>query len=280
MTPSPADPLRGLVLAACLLALVPIGAGCARPATPPRTVKPATRVRVAAATDLRSCLDALADDFQKDFPNIDLLPVFGASGALLTQLKAGLETDLFLTADVDLAHDLAAAGLAAREDVFETGEGRLVLWVRNESPLDVTRQGAGVLRDPAVRRVAIANPEYAPYGRAAKAALESLGVLSEVEKKLAVGASAAQAAQYVASGAADVGLLPLALALGTKLSEKGRFWTVPADAHPPIRHGGAIHTRAIDREATVAFRDFLLAPRGRAILERYGFEFPGTPPPP
>ena len=89
-------------------------------------------------------------------------------------------------------------------------------------------------------------------------------------------AIATQAAQYVESGAADVGVLPLSLALGTKLSETGRFWTVPSEAHPPIRHGGAILSRAIDREATVAFRDFLLSPRGRAILERYGFEFPAA----
>jgi chromosome segregation ATPase len=91
------------------------------------------------------------------------------------------------------------------------------------------------------------------------------------------GESAAQAAQYVESGAAEVGILPLALAKGTRLTERGRFWVVPADAHPPIRHGGAIHARAIDREATVAFRDFLLAPAGRAILARYGFEFPAVP---
>ena len=191
-------------------------------------------------------------------------------------MTSGLETDLFLTADIDLARDLATAGLAADEDVFATGRGRLVLWVRNESPLDVAGKGAEVLRDPAVRRVAIANPAYAPYGRAAKAALEALGFLAEIEPKLAVGASATQAAQYVESGAADVGVLPLALALGTKLSETGRFWTVPSEAHPPIRHGGAILARAIDREATVAFRDFLLSPRGQAILERYGFEFPAA----
>lgn len=250
--------------------------GCAPAAAPRTAVAPATRIRVAAASDLRSCLDALADEFQKDFPNVDLLPSFGASGALVSQLEAGLDTDLFLAADFELARGLAAAGLAAEEDLFETGEGRLVVWVRNESPLDVAALGAEVLRDPSVRRVAIAHPEHAPYGRAARAALQSLGLLGSVEKKLAIGASAAQAAQYVESGAAEVGLLPLALALGTKLSEKGRFWKVPADAHPPIRHGGAIHTRAIDREATVAFRDFLLSPRGRAILERYGFEFPAA----
>ena len=254
-------------------------AGCAKPAPPPRTVNPATRVRVAAASDLKSCLDALADEFQKDFPNVDLLPTFGASGTLLSQLQAGLETDLFLSADVELARALVAAGRAAEEDLFETGQGRLVLWVRNESPLAVAGKGAEVLLDPGVRRVAIANPQHAPYGRAAKAALESLGASESVEKKLAIGASAAQAAQYVESGAADVGILPLALALGTKLSERGRFWKVPADAHPPIRHGGVIHARVIDREATVAFRDFLLSPRGRAILERYGFEFPVPPSP-
>ena len=261
-----------LLLTVCLTIL----GGCTKPA-PPRPQPAPTKIRVAAATDLRSCLDALTDAFQIEHPNFDLLPTFGASGTLLTQLKSGLETDLYLSADVAYAHDLAAAGLAAEADVFESGQGRLVLWVRNESPIDVITLGFDALLDTSVRRVAIANPLHAPYGRAAIAALEHLGLHERLKDQLAVGESAAQAAQYVESGAAEVGILPMALAKGTRLSERGRFWVVPADAHPPIRHGGAIHARAIDREATVAFRDFLLSPAGRAILARSGFEFPAIP---
>ena len=268
------DPVAvtALLVAVCVTIL----GGCTKPA-PPRALKAPTRIRVAAATDLRSCLEALTNAFQVEHPNFDLLPTFGASGVLLTQLKSGLETDLYLSADVAYAHDLAAAGLAAEADVFESGQGRLVIWVRNESPIDVLKLGAEALLDPSVRRVAIANPLHAPYGRAAVAALEHLGLHDRLKEKLAVGESAAQAAQYVESGAAEVGILPMALAKGTRLSERGRFWAVPAEAHPPIRHGGAIHARAIDREATVAFRDFLLSPAGRAILARSGFEFPAVP---
>lgn len=266
-----------VVITALLVAVgVTILGGCTKPA-PKRASKAPTKIRVAAATDLRSCLDALTDAFQIEHPNFDLLPTFGASGVLLTQLKSGLETDLYLAADIAYAHDLAAAGLAAEADVFESGQGRLVVWVRNESPIDVVTLGADALLDTSVRRVAIANPLHAPYGRAAVAVLEYLALHERLKEKLAVGESAAQAAQYVESGAAEVGILPLALAKGTRLTERGRFWVVPADAHPPIRHGGAIHARAIDREATVAFRDFLLAPAGRAILARYGFEFPAVP---
>jgi len=267
---------RVVVTALLVAVCVTILGGCTKPA-PPRAPQAPTKIRVAAATDLRSCLDALADAFQVEHPTFDLLPTFGASGILLTQLKSGLETDLYLSADIAYAHDLAAAGLAAEADVFESGQGRLVIWVRNESPIDVIKLGAEALLDTSVRRVAIANPVHAPYGRAAVAALEHLGLHDRLKEKLAVGESAAQAAQYVESGAAEVGILPMALAKGTRLSERGRFWVVPADAHPPIRHGGAIHARAIDREATVAFRDFLLSPAGRAILARYGFEFPAVP---
>ena len=264
--------ITALLVAVCLAVL----GGCTRPA-PKRASQAPTKIRVAAATDLRSCLDALTDAFQIEHPNFDLLPTFGASGVLLTQLKSGLETDLYLSADIAYARDLAAAGLAAEADVFESAQGRLVIWVRNESPIDVAKLGAEALLDTSVRRVAIANPLHAPYGRAAVAALEHLGLHERLNEKLAVGESATQAAQYVESGAAEVGILPLALAKGTRLMERGRFWVVPAEAHPPIRHGGAIHTRAIDREATVAFRDFLLSPAGRAILARYGFEFPAVP---
>jgi molybdate transport system substrate-binding protein len=272
--PGRRDPIAftALLVAVCVTIL----GGCTKPA-PPRAPQAPTKIRVAAATDLRSCLDALTDAFQIEHPNFDLLPTFGASGVLLTQLKSGLETDLYLSADIAYAHDLAAAGLAAEADVFESGQGRLVVWVRNESPIDVVTLGAEALLDPSVRRVAIANPLHAPYGRAAVAALEHLGLRDRLKEKLAIGESAAQAAQYVESGAAEVGILPMALAKGTRLSERGRFWVVPAEAHPPIRHGGAIHARAIDREATVAFRDFLLSPAGRAILARYGFEFPAVP---
>jgi molybdate transport system substrate-binding protein len=262
--------------ALCAVIVLAIAGGCTKP-VPPRAPQAPTKIRVAAATDLRSCLDALTDAFQIEHPNFDLLPTFGASGLLLTQLKSGLETDLYLSADIAYAHDLAAAGLAAEADVFESGLGRLVIWVRNESPIDVVTLGAEALLDTSVRRVAIANPVHAPYGRAAVAALEHLGLHDRLKEKLAIGENAAQAAQYVESGAAEVGILPMALAKGTRLSERGRFWVVPDDAHPPIRHGGAIHARAIDREATVAFRDFLLSPAGRAILARYGFEFPAVP---
>ena len=267
---------RVVVTALLVAVCVTILGGCTKPA-PPRAPPAPTKIRVAAATDLRSCLDAVTDAFQVEHPTFDLLPTFGASGVLLTQLNSGLETDLYLSADIAYAHDLAAAGLAAEADVFESGQGRLVIWVRNESPIDVIKLGAEALLDTSVRRVAIANPVHAPYGRAAVAALEHLGLHDRLKEKLAVGENAAQAAQYVESSAAEVGILPMALAKGTRLSERGRFWVVPADAHPPIRHGGAIHARAIDREATVAFRDFLLSPAGRAILARYGFEFPAVP---
>jgi molybdate transport system substrate-binding protein len=267
---------RVVVTALLVAVCVTILGGCTKTA-PPRAPEAPTKIRVAAATDLRSCLDALTDAFQVEHPTFDLLPTFGASGVLLTQLKSGLETDLYLSADIAYAHDLAAAGLAAEADVFESGQGRLVIWVRNESPIDIVKLGAEALLDTSVRRVAIANPVHAPYGRAAVAALEHLGLHERLKEKLAVGESAAQAAQYVESSAAEVGILPMALAKGTRLSERGRFWVVPADAHPPIRHGGAIHARAIDREATVAFRDFLLSPAGRLILAQYGFEFPAVP---
>lgn len=269
--PGRRDTIRFAALLVALPAIIPVG--CTKPA-PPRVAQAPTKIRVAAATDLRSCLDALTDAFQVDHPHVDVLPTFAASGVLLTQLKGGLESDLYLSADVAYAHDLAAAGLAAEADVFESGHGRLVVWVRNESPIDVLSLGADALLDASVRRIAIANPLHAPYGRAAMAFLDHLAFHDRVDDKLAIGESAAQAAQYVESGAAEVGILPMALAKGTRLSERGRFWAVPAEAHPPIRHGGAIHARAIDRAATEAFRDHLLSPAGRAILARYGFEFP------
>ena len=135
-----------VVVTALLVAVcVTILGGCTKPA-PPRAQQAPTKIRVAAATDLRSCLDALTDELQGEHPNFDLLPTFGASGVLLTQLKSGLETDLYLSADVAYAHDLAAAGLAAEAGLPDGCLGRITLFPKH-SLVDVPEQFVGQVID-------------------------------------------------------------------------------------------------------------------------------------
>jgi molybdate transport system substrate-binding protein len=143
-----------------------------------------------------------------------------------------------------------------------------VVWVPAPSKLDP----ATALSDPSVRRIAIANPQHAPYGRAADAALHSMGLYQSVEKKLVMGENISQTLQFVQSGAADAGIVALSLAVAPKVRDQGRYWEVPVSAYPKIEQGGVILK---DSPAAREFRNWLLGASGRALLQQYGFSLPG-----
>ena len=152
--------------------------------------------------------------------------------------------------------------------------GRLVVWVPTASRIPVDR-GFPSLTSPEVRKIAIANPRHAPYGRAAEAALRSQGVYDAVKDKLVFGENVAQTAQFVQSGAADAGIIALSLAVAPAMAREGRYFEVPLEAYPRVEQGGIVLGRAKDPEAARALRDFVLGQDGRAILKRYGFSLPG-----
>jgi molybdate transport system substrate-binding protein len=158
--------------------------------------------------------------------------------------------------------------------LFRYAIGHVVLWVRNESSLDVSKRGIESLLDPSVRKIAIANPQHAPYGRAAEAALKSLGVYERVKDKLVLGENISQTAQFVQSGAADAGLIALSLALSPKMKDSGRYWEVPADAYPKLEQAGVILSRTKELELARALRDAVTNAHGKDILRRYGFVIP------
>jgi molybdate transport system substrate-binding protein len=231
-------------------------------------------VAVAAAADLRFALDEVAAEFQKACPDIQLQITYGSSGNFLQQLENRAPFDVFLSADVEYPRRLATDGLADPKSEFVYAVGHLVLWVTRESGLDLDKTGIRALLAPSVQKIAIANPKYAPYGRAAEAALKSLSVYEDVRERLVLGDNVAQAAQFVHSGAADIGIIGLSQALAPTMRSAGRYWEVPASAYPRMQQGGIILSWAKDREAADAFCDFLLGAEGRAILNRYGFSLP------
>jgi molybdate transport system substrate-binding protein len=130
------------------------------------------------------------------------------------------------------------------------------------------------LRSPLVRHIAIANPKHAPYGRAAEAAMRSQGVYDSIKGKLVYGENVAQTFQFVQSGAADIGIIALSLALAPEARSQGRYWEVPIDAYPRIEQGGIILKWTKQTEAAQIFRSFVLGPRGQPILKKYGFFLP------
>jgi len=225
---------------------------------------PAPRtLSIAAAADLQFVLAAGAGEFHQQHPETELAINYGSSGNFYAQIRSGAPFDIFLSADVQYPRNLAQEGLTAGP-VFQYAAGKIVVWVPAKSKFDP----ATALRDTSVRRIAIANPQHAPYGRAAEAALRSMGLYESVASKLVLGENISQTLEFVESGAADAGIVALSLALAPKLRGQGRYWEVPVSAYPRIEQGGVILR---DSPAAREFRDWLRSRSGRALLRQYGF---------
>jgi molybdate transport system substrate-binding protein len=256
---------------ACVGALVAVIVGCGgnRVSTPT-----AREVRVAAAADLKFAFEDVSAAFRAKHPDIAVRVTYGSSGNFFTQLSNDAPFDLFLSADIDYPRKLIEQNRAVKESEFLYAIGRLVVWVPAGSPLDVDKLGIRAVADPAVRKVAIANPRHAPYGRAAEASLKHAGLYDQVKDRLVLGENVAQAAQFVDTGAADVGIFALSLAVAPTMRDRGRYVEVLADSYPPLEQGGVILTSAKGKEAAQALREFLTGEEGRAILAKYGFRRP------
>lgn len=230
---------------------------------------PGATLRIAAASDLRFALDEVLGSFRAANPTLRVEATYGSSGNFFAQLREGAPFDVFLSADSEYARRLSAEGLA--ESPFPYAVGRLALVVSQDSGLDPKGLG-DLLKSPAVRRIAIANPAHAPYGRAAEAALRTWKAYEIVASKLVLGDSVSQAAQFVDTGAAQAGLVALAL---VKAKSKGLvFAEIPESAHPPIDQAGVVLKRTASPEAARAFQAFLTGEPGRGVLSRYGFGLP------
>jgi molybdate transport system substrate-binding protein len=231
-------------------------------------------VRIAAAADLRFAMDELAVRFHRLHPDAELKPTYGSSGNFFTQLTNKAPFDVFLSADADYPQKLVDQGLASRDTLFKYAVGHIVIWVPKDSPLDLDRLGIRAVAERSVQRIAIANPQHAPYGRAALAAMKAAGVYDVARERLVLGENIGQAAQFVESGSADVGILAMSLALAPQMKGKGRYVEIPADLYPPIEQGGVILSWATDRAAAERFRQFLLSDEARETLQRFGFAPP------
>jgi molybdate transport system substrate-binding protein len=239
-----------------------LSAGCGRRVEP-------RKLTIAASADLSFALNEISLKFRAIHPDVDLQMAYGSSGSFYAQIRNQAPFDIFLSADVEYPRKLVEDGIGARDSLFVYAVGRIVVWVPAASPLDP----ATALRAASVRHVAIANPGHAPYGRAAEAALRSLGVYNGVAGKLVLGENVAQTLQFVQSGAADVGIVALSLALAPPVRGQGRYWEVPGTAYPKIEQGGVILK---DSKAAREFRSFLLDEVGRRILKKYGFSLPAN----
>ena len=230
-------------------------------------------ITVAAAADMSAALPELAATYTKKTGQAVKLS-FGASGNLTNQIRNGAPFDVFFSADEDYPQQLINEGLASKDTLYRYAVGRLVLWVPNKSPLDLSKLGIKALLDPSVKKISIANPATAPYGRAAAATLRHFGIYDQVSSRLVIGENIAQAAQFVESGNAQAGLVALSHALAPAMKHKGRYWTIPLDAYPTLNQAAVVLSKSKAPDATRKFLDFLRSPEARSLLTSYGFSLP------
>jgi molybdate transport system substrate-binding protein len=232
-----------------------------------------TPLRIAAAADLEPVLPPILQQFQQA-TGIHAEATFQASAVLTTQIQNGAPFDLFLSADLSYPKRLIDAGLADTAGTADSStpityaKGTLVLWARTDSHLPPP--SLDLLRDPGLKRLAVANPERAPYGRAAVAALTSLKLYDALKPRLVTAENISQAAQFVDSGNADAGLISLTSALTVRLAADGGYFVIPRDLYPPIEQGAVIISKTTQREQAHKLLDYILSAPIQTQLAKSG----------
>lgn len=229
-------------------------------------------VSIAAASDLVHCLGELNKAFAAGHPGVDLKTATGSSGNFFAQIKNGAPFDVFLSADVSYPQALIDAGLADKSTLSVYAVGRIVLWTTNEK-VDITA-GLMALTKPEVKKVAIANPDHAPYGKAAKAALEHFQLWEPLKDKIVLGDNIAQTAQFIQTGNADAGIVALSLVLAPSMANVGHWVEIPPDSYPPLKQAVVVTKQGQGNPAAAAYLTFLRSPEARAIFDKFGFMLP------
>lgn len=229
-------------------------------------------VRIAAAADLQPALEEISRQYMQGHPGITVQTTFGSSGKLAQQILEGAPFDVFFSADESFALKLENAGKLEAGTRKMYAVGRIVVWIPNRLGLDVGKLGAKVLLEPSIKRIAIANPEHAPYGQAAVSLLENSGLLEAIKPKFIYAENVAQAAQFALT-AADAGIIALSTAKTEAMSKNGSYWLAPLESHKRLNQTYGVVTGG-NRPEVRAFVKTLSSKSSRTILEKYGFLIP------
>jgi molybdate transport system substrate-binding protein len=230
----------------------------------------AQEITVAAAADLQFAMQDVAARFQKETGKTVKL-TYGSSGNFFQQIQNGAPFDMFFSANLDYAKKLESAGLTVPGSYYEYAKGKIVIWVRNDSKLGLS-SGMQVLLDPSVKKIAVANPEHAPYGQAAVAAMQNDKIYERLKDKFVLGENISQTASFVVAGAADVGIVALSLALSPNMKDKGRYVEIPAVEYPPIEQACVILLSSKNKETARQFLSFVKTAAIGDVLRSYGFD--------
>jgi len=229
-------------------------------------------ITIAAASDLQFAMQDITTQFQKETGK-NVKATYGSSGNFAQQIQNGAPFDIFFSANLDYARQLESAGLTEPGSFYQYATGKIVMWVPSESKLDLA-PGLKVLTDAAVQKIAIANPQHAPYGKAAVAALQKAGIHDTVKSKFVLGENISQAASFAMSGAADVGIIALSLALSPNMKDKGRYVVISEDQYPPIEQACVILRASKNKAVAQEFLKFMRSPAIAEVLRTYGFAVP------
>ncbi len=229
----------------------------------------AGEINIAAAADLKFALTKIIKIYEASNKSETVKTTFGASGKLTTQITEGAPFDLFFAANISYPERLKAVGMTFGE-IKPYAVGRLVILTKKGSGVDV-KQGANILLSPKVEKIAIANPDVAPYGKAAVEALKSFGVYDKVQNKIVKGENAQQAATFGITGAADVAIVAHSSALQPLVAKDTESFLIPASAHAKMVQGYVMTKKGADNPSSKKFLTFFESKDGDAILKKYGF---------
>ncbi|MGZ3183981.1 MAG: molybdate ABC transporter substrate-binding protein [Telluria sp.] len=224
---------------------------------------------IAAAADLAYCMDDLTAAFRAQAPGAEVKVSAGASGTLFAQVKNGAPFDVFMSADMSYAARLAQEGGADPASLFHYATGRLAVWTLD--PAADLKAGLPALAERRFARIAIANPDVAPYGRAARLALERAGLWARLQPRLVIGENITQTAQFVQTGNAQAGLVSLSSLMAPKLKGQGSYALV---AGAEIEQGAVVTRHGQANPLAAQWMRFLRSPAARAVFARFGFAAP------
>jgi molybdate transport system substrate-binding protein len=226
------------------------------------------KVSIAAASDLKFALDSIILVYQKQQPSEKIQVTYGSSGKFFEQIQYDAPFDLYFSADVSYPKKLKAQGLTISE-VKTYGIGRIVIWSKNSNP-NVEKMNA--LLNPNLNKIAIANPDHAPYGEKAKESMQYYKIYDQVKSKFVYGENISQTAQFVQLGAADIGIVALSLALSPTMKKAGgNYYVIPEKSHQPLEQGYVVLKHAKNNQNALKFYNFIASPTAIAILTHFGF---------
>jgi molybdate transport system substrate-binding protein len=231
----------------------------------------AESLTIAAAADLKYAMAEVVKNFRAQRPNDKIEVIYGSSGKFFTQLSNDAPFDMFFSADIEYPRELEKKGLTAGPS-RPYAVGRIVLWSLKP---ELAKTALKNLPNAVIRKFAVANPQHAPYGRRAQEAMRHEGVWEAMQPKLVMGENIAHTAQFIDSGAADAGIIALALVLSPNMQGKGAWTLIPAEWHEPLEQGFAITQRAANNPLAKSFANYMASAPARVVMRRYGFVLPG-----